>query len=124
MTTVGKSQAQPLLIGPLLNGMTVGDYETLSDDQLTAYLSGLVDGIHVAASLQLDQGALAPVVNCITAMSQSHVAVILNDYLARNPVPDRRLMFFVVRDALKIDAIIAFNPGVVLGGCKEEADNE
>jgi len=33
-------------------------------------------------------------------------------------------MFFVVRDAPKIDAIIAFNPGVVLGGCKEEADNE
>ena len=63
-------------------------------------------------------------VNCITTMSLSHVDAILDDYLARNPVPDRRLMLFVVRDALKIDAIIAFNPGVVLGGCKEEADNE
>ena len=110
----------PLLVYP---AMDAGNYRALSEEQRLTYVSGLLDGVFVAAWLHLGpmgeakSRELNPEVNCITTLSHYHVADIIAAYLKEEGVPARELMHTVARRALTIERIIEKNPGAMAGGC-------
>ena len=114
------TQEGSLLIYPTMDAR---DYRSLSEEHRLTYVSGLLDGVFVAASLQLgpvsrvESRELNAVVNCITTLSHYHVADLIADYLKKEDVPARQLMVTVAKNALTIERIVEKNPGAIAGGC-------